>query len=150
METLLPPNMTLLTDISPFCMNPSIPTSIVAEPFEPFQKTPPMAPLITAVRSEIEGNKVFIRITAFIDSDFTISNPNGPVLAVVNDIDVLSQFYVIYTTKEKEIKSYTAWYFELFIELSTNVTEIVASTYNLDPKTSRGTTTIVSSALGYV
>lgn len=141
-------------DAIAFNMNPSIPIEKVSLP--PRGKdgiVSPMAPLVTAVWSTCDEDKdvAFIRITVFINSEYTIVNPNGPQLAVAKDHTKTTDFYVFYEISEQIPNSYTAWYFEFHYEINKetiNKDLINVFNFNTDPKTSRGTTTSVGSSVG--
>lgn len=139
-----------------FILNPSISTEKVSLPFDNKEGViSPMAPLVTAVWSTLEEHKdkdvAFIRITVFINSEFTIVNPDGPQLTVARDDANTTDFYVFYEIAEQIPNSYTAWYFEFYYQINKDTINkdiINVFNFNIDPKTSRGTTTSVGSSVG--
>ncbi len=140
MENVKPIN--IFTGILPLNVNPSIPANLIRYP-----DSYPAAPLVTAFTTSSSLNTVVLRITVFIDSDYTIFNPKGPELIPKGVVDTIATFNVEYLLKEKNPFSYTAWYFDIVFASESVISAVEVFTVNNDPKTSRGTKTVVQSVL---
>ena len=119
--------------ITPLSIAQNIPFSAVKAPFDDPSK--PIAPLVTALYVK---DALTFRIVVFIDS----SSTKEPTFSVDKNN---SDFYVQYDFKEELPTSYTAWYIYVSY-ISTYINTITVYNSDMDPKTSRGTVTIVQNA----
>ena len=119
--------------ITPLSIAQNLPFTAVKAPFDDPSK--PIAPLVTAVYVK---DAFIFRILVFIDSN----NITEPTFSVdINNSD----FYVQYDFKEEVPKSYTAWYIYVSYT-SPYIDKVTVYNSDMDPKTSRGTVTIVQNA----
>lgn len=98
----------------------------------------PIAPIVTAHYVK-DSAVVFFRIVVFVDKE----NKIEPYFEVSED--ELS-FRVVFDSSVAKPTIFTAWYFEAEFNRTTNTSvNYIVYNYNLDPRTSRGTITVVSS-----
>ncbi len=124
-------------DVNPVRLNNTVSISQVSE--SNAGVLVPIAPLTTVVGLS-DGNgsvSMFFRIVVFIDSKNTIP----PTFEF--DEDRKTDFYVSFTLSPNIPQEYTAWYIEALFPGNSYET-ITVYTYNTDPRTSRGTVTVVS------
>lgn len=121
-------------------------TKINTTPFtftNPATVTYPLSPLITAEFYKPKGIVTLkIRATVYINSQ----DSNHPIVQIPVEDNNSLQLYFDYNFSETTPESCDVWYLELDYTSQTvaNITAIVSYLKDLDPETSRGTTTGVS------
>lgn len=100
----------------------------------------PLEPLITA--EIMDSNIIKIRIVVFIDKD----NEMDPYVEVVSEIEDTLNISINYNFKEEKPLEYNCYYLEINYasETVSKVKKINSKLIDIDPKTSRGTVTMVA------
>lgn len=97
----------------------------------------PIAPLVTTQYLK-NSSEMFFRILVYVDNE----NSMDPILEANSD---QTAFRVVFNSANKNPSIYSLWYFEVKQNIVLNDSfKIVFYNYNLDPRTSRGTVTVVS------
>lgn len=111
--------------------------NIEATPSFASEKGMPIAPLVTTEFLK-NSSEMFFRILVYVD-DENIMDP------IVEANQNQSAFRVVFNSSNKNPIRYSLWYFEVKQTIVIqNSFEIIFYNYNLDPRTSRGTVTVVS------
>lgn len=120
-----------------FLKREKIQENIVVTPSFSLEIGMPIAPLVTTQYLK-NSSEMFFRILVYVDNE----NSMDPILEVNHD---QSKYRVVFNSANKIPSIYTLWYFEVKQNIVLNDSfEIVFYNYNLDPRTSRGTVTVVS------
>lgn len=136
-----------ISDPFPGKPHPTIQTTkINTEPFtfsSPKTVKYPVAPLISAKFYTPEGGKLTLKVraTLYINS----KNPNPPLVETPKEKGNVLTINYDYDFSMETPETCDVWYIELDYTSDTvgNITKIESYMVNLDPETSRGTTTIV-------
>lgn len=120
-----------------FLKREKIQENIVVTPSFSSEIGMPIAPLVTTQYLK-NSSEMFFRILVYVDNE----NSMDPILEANSD---QTAFRVVFNSANKVPSIYTLWYFEVKQNIVLNDSfEIVFYNHNLDPRTSRGTVTVVS------
>lgn len=121
-------------------------TKINSEPFtflQPGEVKYPVAPLVSAKFYTPEGGKLTLKVRATLYMNSEI--PDAPLVETPTEKGNVLTINYDYDFSMETPETCDVWYIELDYTSDTvgNITKIESYMVNLDPETSRGTTTIV-------
>lgn len=109
---------------------------------DPESLTYPVPPLVSARLFLQHGvRKLKINATLYINS----KDSQNPSVGIFTENDGLIEIYFDYDYDDKSPETYDVWYVEIEYTSDTvqNVTKIISYLRDLDPETSRGTSTVI-------